>query len=141
MKKNIKKAAIVALSTIGIFSAVPTVFCSGSETENFDLKNEGAGIAEKPQLNNFFMKSVGKYFTSADDFLKLAMVNKKFRFLPEKYKFNPVGYDPKMFDDIYTFYVRPGQEEFVSTFPNWLYILAELNTGLPINNKITTITP
>lgn len=125
MKNIVKKAAVTFISTIGIFVLSPSGFCSGNEPGNFSLNGEGFGREAKVHIEPFHMMTVGKYLKSAQDFVKLAMVNKNFRTLPERYKYNPTEGGIEFFPNIQTLYVYDknkdecsSEDSYPLTFPN-----------------------
>lgn len=111
MKKLIKKAAATALLVAGGLAVVPTAFCVP------DGQNNGRG-----RLDVHSAMVVGKYFNSVEDFQNLAMANKKYRDLAERYHFNPVEIDPEkqltIFPNINTYRTEKyGSPNFVYKLP------------------------
>ena len=93
MSINFKKPALAAISAFGVLAVAPFACCD-----------------EKGKIDPFHMQIVGKYFDSAQDIANLEMVNRKFKCISKKYKFNPVPYNKFVFRDIETCQVYP--EEF-----------------------------
>ena len=114
MKKLIKKAAATALLVTGGLAVVPTAFCVPGG------QNNGRG-----RLDGHSAMIVGKYFESVEDFQNLAMANKKYADLAERYHYNPVEIDPEkqltIFPKMETYRI----EEYGS--PNFVY---KLPTGI-----------
>lgn len=118
MKKFIKKVALITFSIVGIFSVLPVVFCSPNESESLDSKNKSIETGGFGKIDPFHMMIIGKYFKNPSDFANLAAVNKKYRCLSDRYKYNPVEYNPEIFPNLETCYVLPNSRELISTFPN-----------------------
>ena len=118
VKKIIKKVTATTLSAAGILFAVPSAFCSGNEPGSLNLAAEGAGRPQGRNLRAFHMLTVGKYFESPSDFIKLAQVSKEYRGLPETYKYNPIEYDPNLFPNAQTLHIKRNEGKFETTFPN-----------------------
>lgn len=93
MSINFKKPALAAISAFGVLAVAPFACCD-----------------EKGKIDPFHMQIVGKYFDSAQDIANLEMVNRKFKCISKKYKFNPVPYNKFVFRGIETCQVYP--EEF-----------------------------
>lgn len=117
MKKFIKKAALITFSLVGILSALPVVFCSPNESEGLNSQNKSVKTDGFGKIDSFHMMIIGKYFRNPADFVNLASVNKKYRSLSERYRYNPVEYNPNIFPNLETCYVLPNSGEFISTFP------------------------
>lgn len=47
-------------------------------------------MSTRGHIDNFNMMVVGKYFESVDDFMNVVMVNKKYRDMTAKYRYNPI---------------------------------------------------
>ena len=117
MKRFIKKAAATALLMAGIFSAVPPAFCAPYGMINHTLVNE------RGRLDGYNAMIVGKYFKSIEDFQNLAMTNKKYRQIMERYHYNPVEIDPEKQLTIFPKMETYRMEEYGS--PNFVYKFPE----------------
>lgn len=118
MKEFIKKMALMTFSMFGIFSALPVAFCSPDGTESLKAQNKSTQSIDFGKIDSFHMMIVGKYFKNPSDFTNLATVNKKYRCFSDRYKHNPVEYDPEIFPNAETCYVFPESREFISEFPS-----------------------
>ncbi len=119
MKKVIKKAAVMVFSAIGALLAVPAAFGSSTEPANLNLQRRDVNpVRDGRRIDIANMMVVGKYFSNPKDLINLSSVAKKFRPITDRYYYNPVRYNPKMFPNIQTLHVYPHSEKFPLTFPD-----------------------
>ena len=115
MKNFIKKSAVATLSVLGILSAMPSALCAPKVVDySSPFNNEG-------KVDNHSAMIVGKYLGSAQDLYNLAMVNKKYENMLEKYRGSFVKITSKndlkkCYPNIKTYYIRNCEEEYIPTF-------------------------
>ena len=113
MRRKLRKAAAVILAVVGTISASLPAYCTRSKINKEKKPTTTASLLaycirnktnreKKPspstsstgggrgKLENKHMREVGKYFCNYGDFANAILTSKKYRYLMEGYKFNPI---------------------------------------------------